>query len=49
MITCFEKVDLNYFRNPGWGTRTRTLEWWNQNPLPYQLGDTPMIGNTWQG
>ena len=21
----------------GWGTRIRTSEWWNQNPLPYRL------------
>ncbi len=21
----------------GWGTRDRTWEWWNQNPLPYRL------------
>ena len=21
----------------GWGTRIRTLEWRNQNPLPYRL------------
>jgi uncharacterized lipoprotein YbaY len=25
----------------GWGSRTRTYEWRDQNPLPYQLGYTP--------
>ena len=26
----------------GWGNRTRTYEWRDQNPLPYQLGYTPI-------
>ena len=27
----------------GWGSRTRTYEWRDQNPLPYQLGYTPTV------
>ena len=27
----------------GWGSRTRTYEWRDQNPLPYQLGYTPIF------
>ena len=26
----------------GRGSRTRTYECWIQNPVPYQLGDTPI-------
>ncbi len=29
----------------GWGSRTRTYEWRDQNPLPYQLGYTPVVYN----
>ena len=37
------------FQEYGWGNRTRTYEWRDQNPLPYQLGYTPngAEGETW--
>ena len=31
------------FQEYGWGNRTRTYEWRDQNPLPYQLGYTPIL------
>ncbi len=30
-------------RENGWGSRTRTYGWRDQNPLPYQLGYTPTM------
>jgi hypothetical protein len=30
-------TDWHQMRNSGWGGRTRTSEWRNQNPLPYHL------------
>ena len=31
----------------GWGARTRTWEWRNQNPLPYHLA-TPQCAEGWR-
>lgn len=34
----------NGLRKPfGWGGRIRTLEWWDQNPLPYHLATPQRI------
>ncbi|AMO48547.1 hypothetical protein AKI40_2142 [Enterobacter sp. FY-07] len=30
-------AEASFFALCGWGTRIRTSEWWNQNPLPYRL------------
>ena len=32
----------------GRGSRTRTYECWIQNPVPYQLGDTPILSSVAQ-
>ena len=32
-----------------WDSRIRTYRCWNQNPVPYQLGDTPKSFMVWQG
>jgi|GEM_PF-3426513 hypothetical protein len=37
--TKYKTLNKNY----GWGTRTRTWECRDQNPVPYQLGYTPIL------
>lgn len=31
----------------GWGSWTRTSEYRSQSPVPYRLGDTPILVGTW--